>query len=125
MGRGCRIDINSLPPKYRQQVLDQLNEKKNSNGVTSENADVEPRTRDEPMAKEETEGDDTQACSIHIHSVRKRLTDPDGCCGKYAVDGLVAKGILRDDDPKRVKEVSFSQEKGTEEKTIITIEWHE
>jgi len=60
--------------------------------------------------------------SIHIHSIRKRLTDCDGTSGKAAIDGLVLAGIIEDDSPKFVKSVTFSQEKvDGPEKTIIRI----
>jgi hypothetical protein len=58
---------------------------------------------------------------IHVHSIRGRLADSDGISGKAAIDGLVKGGILADDSPKEVSNVSFSQEKNKEEKTIITI----
>jgi Holliday junction resolvase RusA-like endonuclease len=58
---------------------------------------------------------------LQIHSVRKRKTDIDGLCAKYIIDGLVKAEILPDDDQRSIKEIRFSQEKGTEEKTIITI----
>jgi len=60
--------------------------------------------------------------SIHVHSVRMRPTDADGLSAKAAIDGLVYCGILRGDSPKEVNEVTFTQEKGKEEVTIITIE---
>ena len=63
----------------------------------------------------------TSPISIHVHSIRKRLTDPDGLSCKAVIDGLVRCGILKDDSPKYVKEVTYSQEKGKVEKTIITI----
>ena len=56
-----------------------------------------------------------------MHSIRKRLTDADGVSAKAAIDGLVLAGILPDDSPKYVKEVTYSQEKGDPEKTIIEI----
>ena len=59
--------------------------------------------------------------SIHVHSIRKRLTDPDGISAKAVIDGMVRCGILKDDSPTYVKEVTYSQEKGKVEKTIITI----
>jgi len=59
--------------------------------------------------------------SCNIHSVRKRLADVDGVSAKAAIDGLVLAGVLYDDDPSHVKEVTYSQEKGEPEKTIITI----
>lgn len=64
----------------------------------------------------------TDTVKIHIHSVRKRLADPDGLSGKAVIDGLVKTGVLPDDSLKYVSGVEFSQEKGSEEKTIITIE---
>ena len=60
--------------------------------------------------------------SIHVHSIRKRLTDADGVSAKAAIDGLVLSGLLPDDSPKYVSKVSYSQEKGSKEETIITIE---
>ena len=60
-------------------------------------------------------------CSIHIHSKRKRLTDADGVSAKAAIDGLVHGGLLQDDSPQFVQEVSYSQAKAKEEETIIEI----
>ena len=64
----------------------------------------------------------TLLVSVHIHSIRKRLTDADGISGKAAIDAIVKCGIIKDDSPQYVKTVTYSQEKGKEEKTIITIE---
>lgn len=58
---------------------------------------------------------------IHIHSVRKRPTDPDGVSGKAAIDAIVKAGVLPDDNCQIVKSVTFSQEKGVDEQTVITI----
>ena len=66
----------------------------------------------------------TSPVSIHIHSSRKRLTDADSVSAKAAIDGLVHAGLLSDDSPAYVAEVSYSQEKtksGEEEETILTI----
>lgn len=82
--------------------------------------DVEPAIGNAPLAKKEAEGLTTPCC-IHIHSVRKRLADSDGVSGKACIDGLVHSGILKDDSPKYVEEVRFSQEKGEPEETIISI----
>ena len=63
-------------------------------------------------------------CGIHIHSLRHRLTDPDGISGKAVIDGLVHAGVFTDDTTEQIKEITFSQEKigkTEEEKTIITI----
>ena len=65
-----------------------------------------------------------QRCSIAVHSRRKRLADSDGISAKAVIDGLTAAGILKDDNPECVKEVSFSQEKvksESEEETIIEL----
>lgn len=62
--------------------------------------------------------------NIHVHSCRKRLIDADGISAKAAIDGLVHSGLLEDDSPQWVKEVSYSQEKAGKdemEETIITI----
>jgi Holliday junction resolvase RusA-like endonuclease len=64
----------------------------------------------------------TSSVNIRVHSIRKRLTDPDGTSAKAVIDGIVKAGILLDDGPKQIKEVRFTQEKGKEEKTIITIQ---
>lgn len=63
-----------------------------------------------------------QAVCIHIHSIRKRPTDPDGVSAKAAIDGIVEEGLLADDNCEIVKSVTFSQEKTKgEEMTIIEI----
>jgi len=81
---------------------------------------MEPAIGNAPLAKKEAEGINTPCC-ISIHSVRKRLADSDGISGKACIDGLVHSGILKDDSPKYVEEVRFSQEKGEPEETIISI----
>lgn len=58
---------------------------------------------------------------IHIHSRRKRLTDPDGLSAKAAIDGLVLYGVIPDDSAKCVSEVTFSQEKITSEEIEETV----
>jgi Holliday junction resolvase RusA-like endonuclease len=74
----------------------------------------------ESLGEEKMQRLDTPV-SIHVHSIRKRLTDADGVSAKATIDGLVHAGLLQDDSPEFVKEVSYSQEKGKEEETIITI----
>lgn len=76
------------------------------------------------MAKKEGERLDTR-CSIHVHSIRKRLADPDGVSAKACIDGLVLAGILADDSAKEVSKVTYSQEKNPEETTVITLIWGE
>jgi hypothetical protein len=60
--------------------------------------------------------------SIHVLCKRNRLADSDGISKKYAIDALVACGILQDDSPKFVpEEPRCVQEKSDVEETIITI----
>ena len=61
---------------------------------------------------------------ITFHSIRRRLTDPDGASIKAACDGLVKAGILADDTAQQIKEIRQTQELckvSEDEKTIITI----
>ncbi len=74
----------------------------------------------ESISKGEFEALATQ-CRLHIHSKRRRLTDADGVSAKAAIDGLVHGGLLQDDSPEFVQEVSYSQAKAKEEETIIEI----
>lgn len=61
---------------------------------------------------------------IRIVSYRNRLCDADGISAKYAIDGFVRCGILRDDTTKEITEVTYSQVKckRSEERTVIEIE---
>lgn len=61
---------------------------------------------------------------IHVHSKRRRLTDPDGVSAKTAIDGLVKGGIFRDDSAKYISAVTFTQELSKLEETIIEV-WQE
>jgi hypothetical protein len=60
---------------------------------------------------------------ISVHSVRRRRIDVANTSEKAATDGIVRAGILYDDGPNQVSTIKFSQEKGQEEMTVITIEW--
>jgi hypothetical protein len=61
---------------------------------------------------------------LHIHSKRRRLTDPDGISAKAAIDGLAKGGILRDDSAAYISAVTFSQEFSHLDETIIEV-WQE
>lgn len=66
-----------------------------------------------------------QRFRIRFHSVRRRLTDPDGLYTKAALDGLTVGGILIDDSAKVISEISYKQEiarRGEPEETIIVVE---
>ena len=83
-------------------------------------ANLEQVISDAPLATEKVTRFDTPV-RVHFHSIRKRLADVDGISGKAVLDGIVIAGVLADDSPEFVKQVTYSQEKGAEEKTIITI----
>lgn len=58
---------------------------------------------------------------IKILSFRKRPVDIDGISGKYLIDSLVSAGVLADDDPTHVSEVTHQQmmTKGQEQTVLI------
>ena len=65
-----------------------------------------------------------EVCSrvrIHVHSKRRRLCDPDGISAKWAIDGLVKGGLLRDDSAKYIEAVTFFQEHSEVDETIIEV----
>lgn len=113
-----RYNLNDLNPKYRQQAERQL-----SNKTPVPVAHVQPRSSYEPLAKEKTARFNRPA-SIHVHSKRKRLADPDGCCAKYVIDALVDCGIFCDDSTEQIKQITSSQEQSKEEETLIYIYEH-
>jgi len=119
-----RIPLEKLPPKLREQAL-----KKLSNGKKdSKNRDPRPTPNVERYTKRTTtkadeDKADGERCCIHVHSIRKRLADPDGISAKAAIDAIVEAGILADDKAEEVKEVTYSQEKGEPEHTTITLKW--
>lgn len=84
-------------------------------------SNLEQNTGDESLAEKIFKRQDTPV-SIHVHSIRKRLADADGISAKAAIDGIVNSGLLRDDSPQYVRKVSYSQQKGSEEITVITID---
>lgn len=84
---------------------------------------MEPNFSYEYMGKEEGERLDKR-CRIHVHSRRTRLADADGVSAKAVIDGLVKAGLLANDSPECVKEVSYSQDNSKNkdsEETIIDL----
>lgn len=82
------------------------------NRITFSLADLEQAISDGSLAKEKDPRFDTPV-SIHVRSIRSRLCDADGISAKAAIDGIVHMGILRDDSPNEVIQVSYSQKKIT------------
>ena len=103
--------IKDFPLHVQKQIRDKLS-------VPASH--VEPDACNEPMGTKKIKRLDTPCC-INFRSIRKRLADTDGLSGKAAIDGLVLAGVLQDDTTKQVKKVTYDQEKGKEEKTIIEI----
>lgn len=93
---------------------------KSSSEATFSLSDLESYISDGHMAKEEITPFSSPV-SIHIHSKRKRLVDIDGISAKAIIDGIVHSGLLIDDSPAHVKEVTYTQETSQDEETIVTI----
>ena len=95
----------------------------NEDNTTVPFANMESYFSDASLGEKKVERLDTRV-SINVHSLRYRLTDPDGISAKAVIDGMVKAGILADDTSKQVEKVTFSQEKikkPQEEITIIEI----
>ena len=112
--------------KWTQEQVDahqaKVRRQKNETNISLSTTNVEQGTGNESLATQKAQGFDGPV-SIRIHSKRKRLTDSDGACSKYLIDAIVDAGLLRDDSPKEVKEVTHSQEKTKgPEITEVTIE---
>ena len=92
----------------------------NNNNSAFQAPDMESVIRNGALA--EGKGDKmAEKYSIHIHSIRKRLADTEGLSAKACIDGLRDAGILPNDSAKFIKEVTFSQEVGKKDETIITV----
>ena len=96
------------------------NKKKGSDNSPLCSSDLESDTWDASLGQKKVKRFASRV-NLHIHSIRKRLVDPDGVSAKAVIDGIVKTGILQDDSTEFINQVSYSQEKGKEEKTIITI----
>ena len=75
------------------------------------------------MGKNENKGFDSPV-RLRLISYRWKLADTDGISAKAAIDGLVKKGLLKDDSTLYVKEVTYAQVKirhNQKEKTVIEI----
>lgn len=86
-------------------------------------SNVEQALSDEPIQAGRIATFDTRV-DIRVVSYRTRLADADGISAKAAIDGLVHAGVISDDSPKEVREVSYTQIKvknKEDEKTVIQI----
>ncbi len=98
-----------------------FNEENNDSGNTDTDAYLEQVACDEQVAEDEGK-ESNPRFRIKCISYRKRLADTDGISYKAAIDGLVKASILPDDSTKYVKEITFSQIKAKEEKTVLIVE---
>ena len=62
-----------------------------------------------------------QKFRVRVTSSGRRLADTDGNSVKAVLDGITNSGIWRDDSSKFIQEISFTQEAGEEDQTIIEI----
>jgi len=109
--------------KHRKEWYAALKQKYPHNPAFSV-ANVEQGARNEPVAKEKAPRFDGPV-SIVFRSYRHRLADPDGLCGKYALDALVSAGVFPDDSGEYISKVSHEQVKvprKEQERTEIIIE---
>jgi len=117
-----RYSLDDLPKSYREQAAQQMLKDRSSDPSSN----LEQASSSKPVAeKEDKRPHPCGRCAIHVHSVRKRLCDPDGISAKASIDGLVHVGILRSDQAEEVSQVTYSQKKGNPEKTTITLIWDE
>jgi hypothetical protein len=114
------IKLSDCSPALQKRIQDAIR-KETRNHHTGTNANVEPAPSNESLATGKAPYF-TAPVNIHCHSIRKRLADPDGIVIKYSLDAIVRSGILANDTTQEVRQVTFSQEQGEPEKTIITIE---
>lgn len=85
--------------------------------------DMEHPTRHASLRAEQVVPFDSPV-SILVTCYRHTLADVDGNSAKAIIDGIVHCGILQDDSPKFVTQVSYEQVKvknKSEEKTVVTL----
>lgn len=112
-----RVRLDDCSPQLKKRIEDAI---RTQDYTSHPVADVESHPRNAPLATSQTPYFTTRV-DIHVHSIRKRLADPDGIAFKYCLDAIVRAGILKNDTAQEIRQVTFSQEKGKQEQTVITI----
>lgn len=87
---------------------------------------MESDSCDAPLEAKKDAGRNTPA-GLVITSYRAYTADVDNISPKAIIDGLVHAGILEDDGPRFVKEVTLRFKKvknHSEEKTVVDITWN-
>ena len=92
----------------------------NRNRTANQLAKLERRARYESLERQGYKRPDAPVI-VTVHTIRRKRRDIDNTYFKAALDGIVSCGVLEDDGPNQIKEIRFTQEKGSCEKTIITI----
>jgi Holliday junction resolvase RusA-like endonuclease len=110
------MKLSYLAPHTRRMV-----EAKMRDNATDTHAKLEPCVGAELLGAEKITRFNTPVRLRFLH-YRKRLIDLDNLCCKAAIDGLKKRGIIQDDGPDFIHEISHTQIKSLDEKTIITIE---
>ena len=84
---------------------------------------VERGPGDEPLAKEEVQGQVSGRVLVCVTSVRKRLLDQDNLCEKFHVDLLRRAGVIYDDAPGQCQIETRQRkiEKGEQEHSLIEV----
>lgn len=112
-----RLRLDECSPALKKRIEDAIRNQDNPSHIPSK---LECDTGNAPVEKKKVARYNAPV-GIHFHCTRKRLIDVDNYSAKGIIDGFVKAGILQDDGPEFVRAVTFSQEKGEPEKTVIII----
>jgi len=78
--------------------------------------------RNGTLAKKKAKATNSRKRHVSIKSLRSRLADVEGLCGKWHLDALRYAGIILDDTEAEITyEISQEKVKKGEEKTIIEV----
>lgn len=117
------MKISDLPEQYRQQAKEKYEKACNRNfGMPSNRKSGVEVAKELPLEVDQSKTF-TSPVRISFHSIRQFACDSDAVWIKAALDGIVKAGVLPDDTKEWIPERPVcTEEIGTEEKTIITIE---
>lgn len=101
----------------REEAVNEKDSRRSSRG----NAKLEQDIQSDILAKKGLKKI-TTPCRVVFYHYRKNLLDYDNLYTKSILDAVVRLGILEDDSPKYIQEISHKQIKSKEEKTLILIE---
>lgn len=93
----------------------------NNNRTPIQTTAMESDNSNGQVETEKTKGCDSRV-RICVTSYRERKHDTDGVSVKAVLDGLVRRGILKDDSCEEIEGITFKSIKSKEERTLIEIE---